>query len=101
MLLLAIPALIEGLAGDLMHYPPAAWASIIYLGLFGTVIGFVWYYEGIRQIGPLRAGLCINFVLVSAIFLAFLILGEPVTLSLLVGAVLVLSGVYLANRPAR
>ena len=100
MLLLAIPALLEGLAGELMHYPLAAWASIIYLGLFGTVIGFVWYYEGIRQIGPLRAGLCINFVPVSAIFLAFLILGEPVTLSLLIGAVLVLSGVYLTNRPA-
>jgi drug/metabolite transporter (DMT)-like permease len=33
----------------------------------------------------------------SAILLAFFILGEPVTLSLLVGAVFVISGVYMTN----
>ncbi|MCP3952575.1 MAG: DMT family transporter, partial [Desulfobacterales bacterium] len=79
----------------------AEWTSIIYLGLFGTVIGFVWYYEGIRQIGALRAGLFINFVPVSAITLAYLILAEPITLSLLMGAGLVLTGVYLTNRSNR
>lgn len=72
--------------------------AILYLGLFGTVIGFVWYYDGIRAIGPGRAGLFINFVPVSAIGLAFLVLGEPVTASLLVGAVMVGTGVYLTNR---
>jgi drug/metabolite transporter (DMT)-like permease len=38
---------------------------------------------------------------VSAIVLAYLILSEPVTLSLLAGASLVISGVYLTNRPTR
>ncbi len=101
MLFLAVPAWIEGLPGDLGSYTLPEWASIVYLGLFGTVIGFVWYYEGIRQIGPLRAGLFINFVPVSAITLAYLILAEPITLSLLMGACLVITGVYLTNRPAR
>jgi drug/metabolite transporter (DMT)-like permease len=99
MVLLAAPAWIEGLAADLPGYTPAEWASIGYLGLFGTVIGFVWYYQGIRQIGPMRAGLFINFVPVSAIILAFIILAEPVTISLVVGAGLVITGVYLTNRP--
>ena len=62
MLLLAVPAWVEGLPADLPHYTGPEWASIVYLGLFGTVIGFVWYYEGIRQIGPLRAGLVITGV---------------------------------------
>ena len=101
MLFLSIPALVEGLAGAMPHYTLAEWASIVYLGLFGTVIGFVWYYEGIRQIGPLRAGLFINFVPVSAITLAYLILAEPITLSLLMGACLVITGVYLTNRPTQ
>jgi drug/metabolite transporter (DMT)-like permease len=101
MLFLSIPALVEGLVGDLPHYTLSEWASIVYLGLFGTVIGFVWYYEGIRQIGPLRAGLFINFVPVSAITLAYLILAEPITLSLLMGACLVITGVYFTNRPTR
>mgnify|MGYP001825291275 len=41
----------------------------------------------------------INFVPISAILLAFLILGEPLTLSLLIGTLLVSTGVHLTNRP--
>jgi drug/metabolite transporter (DMT)-like permease len=73
------------------------WLSLFFLAFFGTVVGFVWYYEGIKSIGPTRAGLFINFVPVSAICLAWLLLGEPVTLSLLTGAVFVGTGVYMTN----
>jgi drug/metabolite transporter (DMT)-like permease len=98
MLLLFLPALREGLT-DCIHYSLSDWWNIFYLGFFGTVLGFVWFYEGIRQIGPTRAGLFINFVPISAILLAFLILGESLTLSLLIGTLLVSTGVYLTNRP--
>ena len=64
---------------------------------FGTVLGFVWYYEGIKVLGPTRAGQFINFVPICAIVLAFFILGEPLTWSLLVGAAFVISGVSLTN----
>jgi len=74
-----------------------AWLSLFYLGFFGTVIGFVWYYEGIKALGPTKASLFINFVPISAVLLAFLILDEPITPSLLVGTILVSSGVYLTN----
>ncbi|MCX5840677.1 MAG: hypothetical protein NTY16_04315, partial [Deltaproteobacteria bacterium] len=36
--------------------------SIFYLGFFGTVLGFLWYYEGIQVIGPSRAAVFINLV---------------------------------------
>ncbi len=94
------PAVLEGL-GEFGAYSLSAWASILYLGFFGTVLGFVWYYEGIKRIGPVRAGLFINFVPVSAVFLAFLILGEALTVSLLAGAILVSSGVYLTTLGSR
>lgn len=94
------PAVLEGLF-DGRPYSLQAWTSIFYLGFFGTVLGFLWYYEGIRRIGPTRAGLFINFVPVSAVALSFLILKEPLTLSLLIGAVLVTSGVYLTALGAR
>jgi drug/metabolite transporter (DMT)-like permease len=96
--LLFPPALREGLA-DCIYYSLSDWWNIFYLGFFGTVLGFVWFYEGINQIGPTRAGLFINFVPISAILLAFLILGESLTLSLLIGTLLVFTGVYLTNRP--
>ena len=94
---LLVPACIEGLLTDWRFYVPVDWLSLFYLGIFGTVLGFVWYYEGIRAIGPTKAALFINFVPISAILLAWVILDEPVTLSLLVGAVLVSIGVYLTN----
>ena len=97
-ILLFFAALGEGLA-DCIYYSIYDWWNIFYLGFFGTVLGFVWFYEGINRIGPTRAGLFINFVPISAILLAFLILKEPLTGSLLIGTLLVSTGVYLTNRP--
>ena len=47
------------------------------------------------------AGLFINFVPVFALVLAFFILKEPVTPSLLIGTILVISGVYLTGLGSR
>lgn len=92
--------LAEGMATEFIHYSASAWFSIFYLGFFGTVLGFVWYYEGINVIGATRASQFINFVPISAVVLAFFILGEPITLSLAVGTLVVCLGVYLTNRPS-
>ena len=94
---LFIPALAEGMVTAIPRYGVLDWVCIAYLGVFGTVLGFVWYYEGIKALGPTRAGQFINFVPIFAILLAFFILDEDVTLSLLVGAALVISGVSLTN----
>jgi drug/metabolite transporter (DMT)-like permease len=95
---LFIPAVFEGLIQNVGHQSFVDWLCIFYLGIFGTVVGFVWYYQGVERLGPTRAGLFINFVPVFAILSALLILGESVTPSLAVGAALVISGVYLTNR---
>jgi len=95
---LVSPALYEGLTKTVRHASLLDWTSIAYLAVCGTVLGFVWFYEGVKLIGATRAGLFINFVPISAVILAFFLLQEPITWSLAVGAVLVLSGVYLTNR---
>lgn len=98
---LFIPALREGLPGMIGAIAPRDWAGIVYLGIFGTVLGFFWYYEGIQVIGPSRAAVFINVVPVSGVFFGWLLLAETISLSLLAGALLVLSGVYLTNRGNR
>lgn len=91
-------ALREGLAWHLTDYALSSWVALGYLALFGTVLGFVWYYQGIVAIGSMRAGQFINFVPIAGVSLSVLFLGEPLTWSLLAGLLLVSSGLYLTNK---
>ena len=72
---------------------------LLYLGLGATVFGFIIFYQGIREIGPVKTGLFINLVPVFAVILSVIFLHEQVTIPLILGAVLVITGVYLTNRP--
>lgn len=90
-------ALYEGMMSDFSGYTTNHFICIAYLGVLGTVIGFTWFYEAINTIGASRAAVFINFVPVAAILCGWFFLGEPLSLSLLLGVSLVVSGVYLTN----
>jgi drug/metabolite transporter (DMT)-like permease len=94
---LFFPAVVNGMPSRVWHLAASDWGSLFYLGFFGTVLGFFWYYDGIRKIGPAKASVFINFVPVSAIVLAYFILGEALTPSLFAGGMLVIGGVYATN----
>ena len=67
------------------------------LAFFGTVLAFIWFYEGIDKIGPSRTAVFNNFVPVFATIMAVFILHENITLSLVSGAILIINGIYLSN----
>jgi len=96
--LLFIPAWTEGLLADFAGYRPVDWLGIAYLGFFGSVLGFTWFYQGIQTIGASRAAVFINFVPVSAVIIAFFLLREPLDISLIAGGTMVIAGAYLTNR---
>jgi drug/metabolite transporter (DMT)-like permease len=77
---------------------PAAWAALAFLGVFGTAVAFVWFYEGVRAIGPARAAVFINLVPVAAVALGLLLLGERLETSLFAGGGLTIAGVWMLNR---
>jgi drug/metabolite transporter (DMT)-like permease len=74
------------------------WLAAVYLGACGTVIGFVWWYEGVKAIGASRTAVFNNLVPVFGVSLAALLLGEQVLSSMVVGGVLAAAGVTLTNR---
>lgn len=98
--MLTPPALTHGLLADMGRASLVDWGNILFLGVVATGVAFTWYYAGIRALGASRAGIFINLVPVFAIAMGYVILDEPVTSSLITGGVMVISGVYLANRPA-
>jgi drug/metabolite transporter (DMT)-like permease len=100
-LMLAAVVLAQGgLDGGIPVHAPV-WLNIVYLSVFGTVLAFVWFYKGVQAIGAARAGQFINLVPISGICFGAWLLDEPLTWSLLVGGLLVLAGLWLANRQQR
>ena len=91
--------LVSMLAGDLdvPHVSPKAWLSLAFMGVLGTAVAFVWFYDGVRAIGPARTAVFINLVPVVAITLGVLLLGEALHWSMLTGGALVVAGVFIIN----
>ncbi|QJB56181.1 EamA family transporter [Pseudodesulfovibrio sp. zrk46] len=92
-------ALSEGLMADIMRARLIDWGCILYLGALATSLAYFWYYEAISIIGASRAGIFINTVPVFAVIMGFLLLGEPIHLTLITGGLMVVTGVYLTNKP--
>lgn len=92
---LLIPA--AGELPELLHAGWPVWLSVAYLGLFGTGLGFVWYYDGLRDIGATRSGIFINLVPVWATLLGAIFLHEEILPATLLGGVFIIAGVTVTN----
>jgi drug/metabolite transporter (DMT)-like permease len=72
------------------------WGTIMYLAVFGTVITFSGYYHLLQRASAVTMSMITLITPVVAIALGWIILDEALHIHTLIGAALVLSGVYLA-----
>ncbi|MBL7791466.1 MAG: DMT family transporter [Saprospiraceae bacterium] len=86
-------ALYEGFHASAI--PLNVWAALAFLGLLGTVLGFVWYAEGIQTIGATRTSIFNNLVPVFGVLFSVLLLHESINGAVIVGGALVVAGVAL------
>ena len=77
---------------------PTAWASLAYLVLGCTVVGFVLYNWGLEELEPSTATSLSNLIPVFGLVLSALILGEQISLQQLVGGTIVVAGIVLSTR---
>ncbi len=87
----------EGAIFALNTQPPETWYGLLYLSIGAAGIAYLWYYEGIKAVGAPRAAIFLNLEPVAAMVLGIVILDEGVTLPVLIGAVLVITGLVLTN----
>jgi len=94
-----VPAVPAGL--DLGSFDATAWATLAFLALVQTAVGYLAFYAGLqRGVSATSAALLSLLEPVGATALAVLVLGEDVTPAAAVGIVLVLGAVLLArDRP--
>ena len=79
-------------------FGPAEWVMVAAIGAIGTTVPFGSFLVAASMNPASRLGLVGYLVPVVGVTLAVVFLGETVTTSIMVGAVLILGGVFLAER---
>lgn len=77
---------------------PTAWASLAYLVLGCTVIGFLLYNWGLEDLEPSTATSLSNLIPVFGLILSAAILHEHIGIQQLVGGAIVIVGIVLSTR---
>jgi drug/metabolite transporter (DMT)-like permease len=73
--------------------------ALLYLGVFGTAVAFVWFYEAVRALGTSTPIIFTNLVPVFGATFGVLLLGEPLLASMLLGGAIAITGVMMVSRP--
>jgi drug/metabolite transporter (DMT)-like permease len=76
-------------------------AAVLYLGVFGSVIGFFCYHYVLKRVTAIQASILSYFNTIIAIFLGWLILNEEITIDLLFATALIITGVFITNYTRR
>jgi drug/metabolite transporter (DMT)-like permease len=72
--------------------------SLLYLGVLGTAVAFVWYYMSVKKLGASVTSVFNNLVPVFGVAISVVLLGEPLLMSMLVGGAVTIVGVMMVSR---
>jgi drug/metabolite transporter (DMT)-like permease len=74
------------------------WIAIAGLGIFGSGLAYITYYDALRVLPASQLGVFLNIEPLVTMLLAAPLLSEPITLITLLGGGLIMAGIYLVNR---
>jgi drug/metabolite transporter (DMT)-like permease len=97
----AVPLLIVS-APELSRMPwqsvgAAGWGAVAYSGLLALALAYLFWYRGVRVLGPTRAGMYSNLQPVFALGVAWATLHEAPRVLQIAGAVCILAGLLLTR----
>jgi drug/metabolite transporter (DMT)-like permease len=85
------------LIAKLPTLPPSVWLSTAFLSLACTVFAFVIWFGALQRMEASQAAGFVYLVPLFGVTFGKLLLDEPITPALLLGAALLIGGVYLIN----
>lgn len=80
---------------------PLGWAAVAYSGLLALVVAYLFWYRGVRVLGPTRASMYSNLQPLFAMAAAWLLLGETPRVMQIAGAAFIIGGLLLTRLPGR
>ena len=84
--------------GGHVDLTPGAVASLLYIGIFPSFVGYVFWNRGVAEVGPNVAGIFVHLMPAFGSLLAWIFLGERLMLFHLAGIALILAGIALTAR---
>ena len=98
--LVLISAFLGGLA-RVSAFAPAEWLAAVYLGAGGGALAFFLWVYALQYASPTRVANTMTVNPIVAGLLAAIILGEPITLPLVVGLIAVFAGLWIATTESK
>ena len=80
-----------------IEIPSQTWIVIAYLVSFGSVVAFVAFIYTVKYLSPAIASLYAYINPLVAMIVGSILLDEPLTFNLIIGALITLAGVYIVN----
>lgn len=87
----------EGLFADLAALTLGGWGVVLFLAVPAGAFSFFIFNWALQQTTPARTAVFLPLSPIAATFFGAVLLSEPITRTFLVGLVLVVSGIWLAN----
>jgi drug/metabolite transporter (DMT)-like permease len=78
-------------------FHPQAFRAIILLAIFASTLAYVFFTQSIRKIGINRSNTFVNLIPVFVAVLSFIILKESMSIQKILGIVVVITGLFLAQ----
>ena len=92
-----LPLVISDIVPAVQQISIDGWMIILYLALGCSVFGYVGWYYALKRIEASKAAVFLNFIPLFAIVMSFII-GAELTIFFLLGAMLIIYGVYVTQR---
>ena len=86
--------------GDFSHLeknPLLFWIVLFYTSVIGSVVSYFWFSEAISQLGVGKVAVFLNGVPFSAILIGVIFLGKPISWSVAISGMVIITGVIFTN----
>ena len=91
-------SILKGGWNNLLHLSPLAWAGILFLGIFCSGLGYLFWYSALEKKDSSIVGMYLYLEPLVTLIGAYFLLGEEIKWITLTGGGMTLIGVYLATR---
>jgi drug/metabolite transporter (DMT)-like permease len=86
---------------EIGHLDGRGWAALLGLGILGSGLAYIAYYDALQVLPASQLGVFLNIEPLVTTLLAAPLLGEPITIIVLIGGAIIILGIYLVNRSPR